>query len=159
VGAGTKLWTRLSQHRGYSDGGGNERGSIFRQIVGAALIDRRGYDCPTWGVGSTASSDVRRREHFVECEVSQITRRMPFLWLIIDDEAGPDSLRAYIERNSISLLSNYRRRSLEDWLGQHCDRDRVRGAGLWNSNQVDEQHDPAFLDTLERLVSAMGQTS
>jgi hypothetical protein len=42
--SGTKLWTRLPQHKGHSDGGGNERGSIFRQIVGTALIDHRGYD-------------------------------------------------------------------------------------------------------------------
>ena len=31
-------------------GAGNHRGSIFRLLVGTALIaDRRGYDCPTWG--------------------------------------------------------------------------------------------------------------
>ena len=33
-GAGTKLWTRLSQHRGQSStGGGNHRGSIFRPLL------------------------------------------------------------------------------------------------------------------------------
>jgi hypothetical protein len=38
-GSGTKLWTRLSQHRGsLSTGGGNSKVSIFRRIVGAALI-------------------------------------------------------------------------------------------------------------------------
>jgi hypothetical protein len=36
AGSGTKLWTRLSQHRGIqSTGGGNHRSSIFRLIVGA----------------------------------------------------------------------------------------------------------------------------
>jgi len=31
TGSGTKLWTRLSQHKGQlSTGGGNHRGSIFR---------------------------------------------------------------------------------------------------------------------------------
>ena len=40
----TKLWTRLSQHRGQENtGGGNHRGSIFRLIVGTALIARDGY--------------------------------------------------------------------------------------------------------------------
>ena len=35
----TKLWTRLSQHRGnLGIGGGNHRGSIFRLLVGTALI-------------------------------------------------------------------------------------------------------------------------
>jgi hypothetical protein len=103
AGAPTKLWTRLSQHKGHSHGGGNERGSIFRQIVGAALIDLHAYDCPTWGVGNTASREVRELEQFVECKVSNVIRSMPFLWLGIDDEAGPDSVRGYIERNSIAL--------------------------------------------------------
>jgi hypothetical protein len=161
--SGAKLWTRLSQHKGQSNLGGNNRGSIFRQIVGAALIDQGGYDCPSWGVGNTASGDIRRQEHFVECRVSQVIGGMPFVWLAIDDEAGPDSLRGYVERNAISLLSNYRKPPLdlpsEYWLGRHCDRERVRSSGLWNSNHVDQQYDPAFLGTLERLVSEMGPAS
>ena len=61
-GSGTKLWTRLSQHKGQlSTGGGNSRGSIFRLIVGAALIARDGHAFPTWGVGNTAKSDIRKR--------------------------------------------------------------------------------------------------
>ena len=32
---------------------------------------------------------------------------MPFLWLEVPDPPGPDSLRGYIERNAIVLLSNY----------------------------------------------------
>jgi len=85
------------------------------------------------------------------------------LWLAIDDAAGTDSLRGYIERNSIDLLSNYRRSPLDppsqDWLGLHRNRVWVRSAVLWNSNHVDEQYEPAFLDVLERLVSAMGRAS
>ena len=51
-GSGTKLWTRLSQHRGQArSGGGNHRGSIFRLIVGTALMERDGHDYPTWGLG------------------------------------------------------------------------------------------------------------
>ena len=38
-GSNTKLWNRLSQHRGVAkSGGGNHRGSIFRLLVGAALM-------------------------------------------------------------------------------------------------------------------------
>ena len=60
-GSGTKLWTRLSQHKGQlSTGGGNNRGSIFRLIVGAALIARDGYVFPTWGDGNTAKGDIRK---------------------------------------------------------------------------------------------------
>ena len=57
---------------------------------------------------------------------------MPFLWLAIEDTAGPDSLRCYIERNSIALLSNYEKPPLDPpsrhWLGHYCDRERVRSA-------------------------------
>ena len=40
-------------------------------------------------------------------KVSDIIREMPFLWLEVDDPPGRDSLRGYIESNSIALLSNY----------------------------------------------------
>jgi len=79
--SGTKLWTRLSQHKGQlSTGGGNHRGSIFRLIVGAALISRDGYEFPTWGDGNTSRSEVRDGELALEREVSQVIGKMPFLW-------------------------------------------------------------------------------
>lgn len=161
TGSGTRLWTRLSQHKGQSSkGGGNHRGSIFRLIVGAALVNRDGYTFPTWGNRSSASREIRDGEYALECEVSRFIGVMPFLWLSIGDEPGPQSLRGYIERNSIALLSNYNKRPIdppsENWLGRYSDRERVRHSGLWNSNHVDESYDPAFLDELERLTSEMG---
>ncbi len=164
TGSETMLWTRLSQHKGQpSTGGGNHRGSIFRLIVGVALIARGGDAFPTWGVGNTAKGDVRAGERSLECEVSKIIGEMPFLWLAIDDDAGPQSLRGYIERNSIALLSNYNKPPLDppspEWLGRHCNREKVRNSGLWNSNHVDEEYDPAFLDELDRLVSAVAVPS
>lgn len=157
-GSGTKLWTRLSQHKGQqSTGGGNHRGSIFRLIVGASLISRDGRDLSTWGDGNTARGDVRSCELALECEVSLVIGAMPFVWLSLEDEAVPESRRGYIERNSIALLSNRNKVALDspsrEWLGRHCDRDRVRESGLWNSNHVDESYDPAFLDELDRLAS------
>jgi hypothetical protein len=164
AGSGTKLWTRLSQHKGQTGtGGGNHRGSIFRLIVGAALSSRDGYEFPTWAKGNTASREVRAGEHFLECEVSRIIGNMPFLWLSLQDEAGPQSLRGFIERNSIALLSNYNKPPLDPpsqvWLGRHSDRERVRNSGLWNSNHVDESNDPAFLNELDCLISAAGSSS
>jgi hypothetical protein len=153
----TKLWTRLSQHRGQNkSGGGNHRGSIFRLIVGTALIAQRNYECATWGAGSTASTQIRASEIPLECEVSRVIRAMPFIWIGIDDEPGAGSLRGYIERNAIALLSNFERAAIDPpsggWLGQYCNRERVRKSGLWNSNHVDETYDPAFLDKLEQLT-------
>lgn len=160
-GGSTRLWTRLSQHKGQKNtGGGNHRGSIFRLLVGSSLIRQQAYDYPTWGDKSSAASDIRARELPLEREVSGVIGNMAFLWLAIDDESGPASLRGYIEKNAIALLSNYKKHPLDPpsprWLGNHCDRERVRGAGLWNSDYVDKPYDPAFLDQLHRLVSDAG---
>jgi hypothetical protein len=69
------------------------------------------------------------------------------------------SLRAYIERNAIALLSNYGRAEVgppsPSWLGRLCDRERVRKSGLWNSDYVDLAYEPAFLDRFEQLASEM----
>ena len=160
-GSQTKLWTRLSQHKGRpSTGGGNHRGSVFRLLIGAALACRNGYDYPTWGDKEAARSEVKDCEHALECEVTRVMGELPFLWLAVDDEAGPNSMRGRIERNSIALLSNFRRPPLDPpsphWLGHYCytgrEREGVKAAGLWNSNHVDESYDPAFLYDLERLI-------
>lgn len=162
--AGTKLWTRLAQHKGQlNTGGGNHRGSIFRLLVGTALIGRHGYDFPTWDVGNNASGDVRKGELALERDVSRVIGNMPFLWLSIGDEAGPESLRGYIERNSIALLSNYQKPPLDrpspEWLGSRCGRELVRASGVWNSKHVDERYEPAFLDRLDLLVSETGHAA
>lgn len=157
-GARTKLWNRLSQHKGVEKtGGGNHRGSIFRLIVGTALIEKHGFESDTWGEGSTAKTAVRKREEGIEVEVSKVIRAMPLLWLTIDDEPGPRCLRGYVERNAIALLSNFDKASLDPpstgWLGRYCNRDKVRKSGLWNQNHVEESYDPHFLDTMEELIA------
>lgn len=83
--------------------------------------------------------------------------RMQVLWLGNPDTPGPDSLRGYVERNAIALLSGYDRSLIdppsETWLGRSSGRDRVRRSGRWNSNHVGETPDTAFLDVLARLVA------
>jgi hypothetical protein len=160
VGSGTKLWTRLSQHRGQvKTGGGNHRGSIFRLIVGAALIKKLELNSSTWGVGNSANRSIREGEVSIERKVSATIGNMGFLWLAIEDEPGPDSARGYVERNSIALLSNFNKPPLDPpsktWLGHYSDRERVGKSGLWNQNHVEETYDPSFLNTLGRLVSAV----
>ena len=162
AGSGTTLRSRLSQHRGQlRSGGGNHRGSIFRLIVGTALIARDGYHCPTWDDRkSSAPAAIRAGEQALERAVSEIIGAMPFLWVGIDDEPGADSARGIIERNAIGLLSNYGKEPIDPpssrWLGHYCNRSRVRASGLWNANHVDEAYDPAFLDRLEMLVAERG---
>jgi len=163
-GSGTKLWSRLKQHRGQKKtGGGNHRGSIFRLLVGTAIMARNAYDFPTWGQRSNAPADVRAAENALECEVTKVICAMPFLWLAVDDEPGAESRRGYIERNTIALLSNFGKEPLDPpsagWLGRDCNRELVRKSGLWNQNHVDEAYDPAFLDCLDKLVSEMGRAA
>ena len=160
-GSKATLWNRLRQHKGSArSGGGNNRGSVFRKIVGSALIKRDGQECPSWGEGSTAPRDVRRGEHTVEQSVSEVIGAMPFLWLAINDEPGTGSLRGYVERNAIALLSNHDKDQLdrhsERWLGCDCNRPLVRSSGIWNQNHVEEQYDRGFLMTLERYVREAG---
>ena len=160
AGSNTTLWSRLSQHRGTEQyGDSNHRASIFRSLIGAALDVRVGYDCPTWGQGSSAPQAIRDREFELELAVSKQIGTMPFLWLAVNDKPGPDSLRGYVERNAIALLSNYAKDPLDPpstfWLGHLCDRKRVQHSGLWNQNHVEGACGPRFLDTLERLIREM----
>ena len=160
------LWGRLRAHRGSvggpRPGGGNHRGSIFRLHVGTALINRDDWPLTVtakWGVGSNETRDVREREYPLEQAVSEYIRSMPFLWIGVEDEPGPESMRGYIERNAIALLSNYHAQDTPidppngGWLGHWADREDVRRSGLWNVNHVAEEYDPGFLDALQSYVS------
>lgn len=165
----SKLWTRLSQHRG-NPKGGNHRGSIFRLLVGEALrSNMKQIEPKSWGVcsdpGKAAAklgcsrSDIVERERELEILVSRYIGQIPFLWLAINDPPGPESLRGYVERNAIALLSNYNRESVDSpsqsWLGRFSSRERVVRSGLCNSKHVDERYDPGFLNQFEKLVLAV----
>lgn len=163
----TTLWHRLRAHRGplggKRAGGGNHRGSIFRLHVGTAVLRKEGLEerYPTWGVGSSAPVEVEDHEHHIEKKVSQHIRAMPFLWLKVDDAPGPQSQRAYLEQNSIALLSNHSKLGTDaaidppstDWLGFYCNSEKIRLSGLWNADHVtDGRWDPPFLEILEKKV-------
>lgn len=169
AGSKSKLWQRLSQHRGTTSGGGNHRGSIFRLLVGEALKGRGLFtDAVSWGIADNASKaavkldvspqQVATSELPLEVSVSDYICSMPFLWIGVDDDAGPTSDRGFIERNSIALLSNSGKTAIDPpssgWLGRNSGRARVRSSGLWNNNHVDEAYDPAFLTLLERYVES-----
>lgn len=162
-GSRTSLWKRLSQHKGVAlSGGGNHRGSIFRLIVGTALLERDGLTSESWdNRKSTAPREMRLAEQHIEQLVSGVIGAMPFLWLDVGDVPGAESERGIIERGSIALLSNWQKEPIDlpspSWLGNYCNRERVRASGLWNSNHVDEAYDPRFLDVFERRVEQMGQ--
>jgi hypothetical protein len=171
LGSHSTLRQRLGQHRGALNGGGNHRGSIFRLLVGQALLAKGGLPgCTSWGVKGTAADasatlgvdreKLASAEAPVEKAVSAYLCTLPFLWVSVDDEPSPDSQRGFIERNAIGLLSNYRRAAVDppsaDWLGHFSNRAPVRGSGLWNQRHVDETYNPRFLNTMEMMIPKSG---
>jgi len=156
----TTLWNRLSQHRGsVKTGRGNHRGSIFRLLIGEALMGRYPeWTVNTWGKGSSAPSpEAIVAEKELEWQVSRVIGEMPFLWLEVDDSPGRQSRRGYIERNTIALLSSYSENAVdqpsENWLGNHSPREKVKLSGLWNQRHVEEDCDSGFLAEFESLVA------
>ncbi|WP_254271961.1 hypothetical protein [Haloarcula marina] len=169
TGSGTTLWDRLKQHYGTGDGssahphGGNHRGSVYRLRVGEALVQRHALhaEYPSWGTRwrglERERSAVRDEEYPLERRVSTYLRDQPFLWVDVDDEPGPDSDRAFLERNVIALLSNVGDGLVDararDWLGHHSPSHEIRASGLWNVDHVKASYDPAFLDRFEAAVA------
>jgi len=155
----SSFWHRLITHRGTEDGNGNHRSSIFRLHVGKALMNKypSKFNTPSWGIGQTANKEVRSTESKLETLVSDTIGKMKLLWVAIEDEASPFSDRAYIERNSIGLitaLSPPIDLPSNDWLGRYSGRKRIRDSGLWNLDFYQYEYDPAFLDIFEKYVYA-----
>ena len=104
-GSSTTLWNRLSQHRGSGrSGGGNHRGSIFRLIVGAALMKPEPGDAAaSWGRGSSADSDTRARCPRANLRRAESTLNIP-IHLI---DAGPHAwtLRHVHSQHKIEQLA------------------------------------------------------
>jgi hypothetical protein len=164
-GAKATFWNRLRQHKGIEkSGAGNHRGSVFRKHVGTALIKRDDWTGPPavkWGQGSKAPKSVRQAEKPIERAVSTYIRAMPFLWVKVKDDPGPDSDRGVIERNAIALLSNYNANpdSIDTpspgWLGRYSKSEEIQLSGMWNVNHVSESYDPEILDLLHWYVGKM----
>lgn len=157
----TTLWKRLAQHRGSRVGGGNHRGSIFRQHVGSALINRDRMPASSleaW-VSPRRRPEWSAAEADIEHKVSNHIGRMPFLWLAVPASTDGASQRGYIERNSIGLLSNQlgpQEPPSTTWLGHHATSSKVRGSGLWNVNHVEEDYEPEFLTLMRGLMERIG---
>jgi hypothetical protein len=163
------LWDRLREHRGNAnESGGNHRGSIFRLLVGQALIQKKaeqGNPFPdqitrSWGVGSIApDATTKLTERPLELEVSRHIGQMPFLWIGVDDPASSQSDRGVLERNVIGLLSNAGKVDLIDppsksWLGKYSKKKTVLESGLWNQNHVNESYDLTLIERIfDRAVN------
>ena len=141
LGSKTTLWDRLRTHRGSTQGTGNHRGSIFRLHVGKALAARTpSIEIPTWGKGSSASTDIRELERPLEQLVSEYIGSMKLLWLAVEDKSSSFSDRAYLERNLIGLLTYTAKITdlpSKDWLGQFSVKEKIRQSALWNLDCMD----------------------
>jgi hypothetical protein len=153
-GSKSQLWQRLRTHRGNDDGTGSHRSSIFRLHVGNAILLSKNRRMPSWGIGASASGEIRDGERKLEIEVSQYLRGLRVAFLPIVDEANADSDRSYIERNVISLLTEGGSIDEQgsDWLGNFSSRPQIKDSGLWNVNYVGESYDPDFLSVFEALI-------
>lgn len=83
---------------------------------------------------------------------------MQVVWLDVDDTPGPESERAYLERNAIGLLSRLGllgSGSEPDWLGRFSSDWRIAISGLWNLNHLFYKPD---VDFMERLTAAVERT-
>lgn len=153
----TRLWTRLNQHQGTKSGGGHHRASIFRLLVGAALLERGDITGPRPGAWEQTKSSGANEEP-TERAVSAYIGSMPFLWVETDDAPGPKSDRSTIKKNAIALLSNRTYSSgpadpsSPTWLGHRCPRDAICESGLWNNQYTSRDYDSSFLDILERCA-------
>ena len=150
------LWSRLRTHKGTDEPQNQQRGSVFRNRVGNALCRRN----PRLGPENWPRDSDRGDIPWIERLINRHMRPMTVLLLSV----GRRSHRDHIERNATALLSEYEREQPVDhpsqaWLGRRCDREKVRGSGLWQSNYVDTCHDPEFLDLLERYVERVGRRS
>lgn len=157
AGSKTSLWNRLSTHRGTSSGGGSHRSSIFRLHVGRAVMCEESDTAwpRSWAEGQTAPADIRANETGLEQRVSQIIGQFAVLWLDVDDASGPESERAYLERNTIGLLSRaglLTPASRLAWLGRLSPDWRIAVSGLWNLNHVFRRIDNDFLDRLDAAI-------
>jgi hypothetical protein len=161
TGSKATLRSRLRMHLGTQSGGGNHRGSIFRRHVGHAILNEGKQSVSTWGVGSSAPTELRecpaalRTERELEHMVSERIGAMSVLWVHVPDEASASSERATIERNAIAMLSNKKQlveRAGTGWLGHHSDRQEIRSSLLWNLNHTADTYDPSFLPILQAAI-------
>ena len=155
--AKSTLQNRLKSHIGHRDGGGNHRVSVFRRHIGACIIKKEKIDCPHWGKRFKPDRQTKAQIDLIERKVSAYIGNMTFLCVAVIDNLGPDSLRAYFERNMIGLLSNHQEPldpPSSQWLGHHSTSIEIRKSGLWNKNFVNHAYDEAFLDILEQHIKA-----
>jgi hypothetical protein len=115
TGSRSTLRQRLGQHLGTRSGSGNHRGSIFRLLVGQALISSgRLPGCPSWGLkGATSQAAaalglkpevLRASEAPIEQAVSNYIGNMSVIVIGVPDSRGRTACEVSL-RETPSLCS------------------------------------------------------
>ena len=155
------LYDRLYNHKGSRDMTGNHRGSVFRKLIGYSLLYKDSLNFPHWGDKSKKSDKlVKSSEKDFEKIVSTYLHTLTFIVLEVPGPSSKDNDRAFIEENSIALLSNYGRPSIDKcskhWLGQYSKDSKIIGSGLWNSACVERKEiNKNYFDTFEKYLTKM----
>lgn len=156
-----RLYDRLYNHKGSKDLTGNHRASVFRKLIGQSLIAKDNLNYPFWGDKSKKSDkSIKLAEKPLEKVVSNYLYTLPFTVLEVPGPSSKDNDRAFIEENTIALLSNYDRQVIDkcsnNWLGLHSKDTKVIASGLWNSNYVDrKQIDSNYFAIFQKYLSSM----
>lgn len=93
----------------------------------------------------------------MEERVSAYLARLLVTHVPVLDEPGPASLRGYVKRNAIAVLSTMGRKvdvPSAKWLGRFSRATAVRRSGLWNVRHVGGEVEEGFLESLEELARA-----
>ena len=135
---------RLRQHKGFLNGGGNRRVSVFRRHVGNAIIKKENFD------------ENQVRDEVLEKMISDYINSLPLAVLLFEDDADK---RRIFEKNSIRILSNCSENFNKDWLGSFSIDEKISKSGLWNIQHVKIKKEnekcaeiKEFLIALETLV-------
>jgi hypothetical protein len=155
------LYKRLYNHKGSKDLTGNHRGSVFRKLIGYSLINKNNLNYPHWGDKSKkGDKSVKASEKDLEKIVSLYLGTLTFTVLEVPGPSSKDNDRAFIEENSIALLSNFDRPGVDKcskgWLGLYSKDSNVIGSGLWNSDCVNRNKvSKKYFDVFEKHLMNM----
>ena len=88
--------------------------------------------------------------------VSEYIGQLGVIVIDVDDLPSANSVRSYIEKNSIALLSNLNYSfnfSTIDWLGNFSHRNEIKGSCLWNINYINSDFDPHLMVVFEQYLN------
>jgi hypothetical protein len=160
----TLLIDRILHDRGTVNGprigGGYHRKSVFRRHIGNAIINKNDevMKYVNWDIKIGVPRESRIDEQIIEKKVSSYIHKMPILWLAVPGNSHKNNMRAFIESNSIALLSNYLKNEKIDspsknWLGLENPEKEISNSGLWNIKHTEKKPDPDLIVQLKKLVN------